>query len=49
MYTNDEMNVPELNDPIKGLYLEKSVIDKIYRLNAERIFPGAWKKKKSDI
>ena len=47
--TNDEMNVPELNDPIKGLYLEKSVIDKIYRLNAERIFPGAWKKKKSDI
>jgi len=40
--TEEEMRVPELDDPVKGLYLEKEIIDKIYRLNAERIFPHAW-------
>jgi len=39
----EEMTVPELDSPIKALHLEKGVIDKIYRLNAERIFPDAWK------
>ena len=49
MNSNDEMTVPELDDPVKGLYLEKGVIDKIYRLNAEKIFPGAWKEKNKGI
>ena len=47
--TNEIMSVPELDDPVKGLYLEKSVIDKIYRLNAERIFPDAWKENVSEV
>jgi len=38
----EEMTVPELDSPIKALHLEKGVIDKIYHLNAERIFPDAW-------
>ena len=42
LITGEEMTVPELDAPIIGLYLEKSVIDKIYRLNAERIFQNAW-------
>ncbi len=40
--TGEEMSVPELDSPIKALHLEKGVIDKIYRLNAERIFQNAW-------
>jgi predicted TIM-barrel fold metal-dependent hydrolase len=40
--TEEEVTVPELDTPVKGLALPKVVIDKIYRLNAERIFPEAW-------
>jgi predicted TIM-barrel fold metal-dependent hydrolase len=40
--TGEEMTVPELDDPIKGLFLEKEVVDKIYHLNAEGIFRKAW-------
>ena len=40
--TEEEMTVPELETPVKGLALPKAVVDKIYRLNAERIFPDAW-------
>ena len=42
--TEDEMTVPELDGSLIGLGLPKAVVDKIYRINAERIFPGAWKK-----
>ena len=40
--TDEIFKVPELEEPIKGLALPKIVVDKIYRLNAERIFPDAW-------
>lgn len=41
--TEEIMMVPELETPVKGLALPKKVIDKIYRINAEKIFPNAWK------
>jgi len=47
--TDDVMEVPELDNPIKGLALPKLVVDKIYRLNAERIFPNAWKTLDTEI
>ncbi len=37
--TDDEFKVPDLKETIKGLQLPKSVIDKIYRRNAEKVFP----------
>lgn len=40
-FTSDElMTAPELTEPFKGLLLPKEVIDKIYRKNAEKWFPG---------
>lgn len=38
--TNDEMNVSDFSEKFKGLKLPKEVIDKIYRKNAEKWFPG---------
>jgi predicted TIM-barrel fold metal-dependent hydrolase len=40
--TNDQMKVPELNRAVRGLALPTTVVDKLYRLNALRAFPGAW-------
>jgi hypothetical protein len=40
--TDDMMRVPELDFSFQGLGLPKNVVDKIYRLNAERIFANAW-------
>ena len=40
--TDDTMTVPQLNVPFKGLKLPKTVADKIYRLNAEKVFKDAW-------
>ena len=40
--TADTFTVPEVNGPVKGLQLPRGVIDKLYRLNAERAFKGAW-------
>jgi hypothetical protein len=34
------MNVPYFKEKIQGLKLPKAVIDKIYRTNAEKWFPG---------
>ena len=42
--TDEEMMVPELDGALTGLALPKTVVDKIYRINAERIFPDAWRK-----
>ncbi len=44
-YLNSDftMQVPELDEPVKGLTLPKEVVEKIYRLNAEKLFPSAWK------
>jgi predicted TIM-barrel fold metal-dependent hydrolase len=36
--TSETLQVPEVDGEIKGLALPKSVIDKIYRLNAQRFF-----------
>jgi predicted TIM-barrel fold metal-dependent hydrolase len=41
--TDKMMQVPELESSFRGLDLPKTIVDKIYRMNAERIFPGAWK------
>lgn len=40
--TADTLTVPELSRPVRGLALPKAVVDKLYRLNAQRRFPGAW-------
>ena len=37
---DEEMSVPYFSEKIKGLKLPKEVIDKIYRKNAEKWFPG---------
>ncbi len=41
--TSEMVKVPQLDNPVQGLALPTQVVDKIYRLNAERIFPNAWK------
>ncbi|MES3019269.1 MAG: amidohydrolase family protein [Bacteroidota bacterium] len=38
--TNDKMNVSHFDESFNGLKLPKEVIDKIYRKNAEKWFPG---------
>ncbi|NIR65208.1 MAG: amidohydrolase family protein, partial [Aliifodinibius sp.] len=46
-FTTDAiMTAPELEESFRGLALPEAVIEKIYRKNAERIFPGAWKIKR---
>lgn len=42
--TDETFTVPQLDSPVQGLALPKEVVDKIYRLNAERLFPNGWKK-----
>ena len=41
--TATSFKVPELDQKVKGLALPKAVVDKIYRLNAEAQYPGAWR------
>ncbi|MEW2923115.1 amidohydrolase family protein [Muricauda sp. ANG21] len=41
--TEEIFTVPQLDRPVKGLGLPKEVVDKIYRSNAERLFPDSWK------
>jgi Amidohydrolase len=38
--TDDEMTVPDFKEKFKGLKLPKEVINKIYRTNAKKWFPG---------
>jgi predicted TIM-barrel fold metal-dependent hydrolase len=40
--TNDEMSVSDFDGRFKGLKLPKEVIDKIYRENAKKWFPGIY-------
>lgn len=40
--TADSVPVPELDDPVQGLSLPKTVVDKIYNSNARRIFSNSW-------
>lgn len=41
--TDKMVTVPQLDTPVQGLSLPKGVVDKIYRINAEIIFPNEWK------
>ncbi|HEX9652122.1 MAG TPA: amidohydrolase family protein, partial [bacterium] len=41
--TDSIMSVPELDESFQGLALPKTVVNKIYRLNAQRVFSAAWK------
>ena len=42
-FNTDEMvQVPELDDPVQGLALPKTVVEKLYRINAQRLFPNSW-------
>lgn len=40
--TDEEFTTPDLDGTVKGLALPKEVADKLFRLNAERVFRGAW-------
>lgn len=40
--TADEITTPDLDGKVVGLALPKAVADKLFRLNAERVFKGAW-------
>lgn len=42
--TDEIMEVSQLNTSFQGLKLPKTVVDKIYYVNANKIFPNAWKK-----
>lgn len=42
--TTDTIKVPELDQPVRGLALPRAVVDKLYRLNAEKQYPQAWHK-----
>jgi len=41
--TAESFKVADLDKPVQGLALPRDVVDKLYRTNAERAFPGAWK------
>jgi predicted TIM-barrel fold metal-dependent hydrolase len=42
-FNTDEMiQVPELDEPVRGLALQKSVVEKIYSTNARKLFPKSW-------
>jgi hypothetical protein len=38
----DSFAVPELDGPVRGLSLPRAVVDKLYRINAEKAYPRAW-------
>lgn len=42
-FNTDEMvKVPDLDEPVQGLALSKSVVEKLYRINAQKLFPKSW-------
>lgn len=41
--TADSFTVPELDKPVRGLSLPRAVVDKLYRINAEKAYPRAWR------
>jgi predicted TIM-barrel fold metal-dependent hydrolase len=43
--TDSTMTVRDLEKPFQGLRLPRDVVDKVMRLNAEKTFIGAWKRK----
>ncbi len=43
LVTDSTLTLANVTGPVKGLALPRDVIDKVYCLNAERVFPRAWK------
>ncbi len=41
--TSKTQTVSELDQPVQGLALPRTVVEKLYRLNARRMFPESWK------
>ena len=41
--SSDPMHSQDFDPTFHGLHLPSAVVDKIYRRNAESLFPGAWK------
>lgn len=41
--TEERVQVPELDEPVQGLGLPKQVVDKLYRGNAQALFPDSWR------
>lgn len=42
--TNMTFEVPELDQRVQGLALSKTVVEKFYRINAQKLFPKSWGK-----
>ena len=40
--TDTMIKVPELDEPVQGLALPKQTVEKIYRINAQNLFPKSW-------
>jgi len=40
--TGETLHSPDFDEAFQGLALPQGVVDKIYRINARRMFPGAW-------
>ena len=40
--TKEWVTVPELDEPVQGLSLPKTVVEKLYRINAQKLFPHSW-------
>jgi hypothetical protein len=40
--TAESFKVSDLDQPVQGLALPRQVVDKLYRINAQRAFPSAW-------
>jgi len=40
--TDETIKIPELDQPVYGLALPKHVVTKIYRTNAQKLFPKSW-------
>lgn len=40
--TDETITVPELDEPVQGLALTRDVVEKIYRVNAQRVFATSW-------
>jgi predicted TIM-barrel fold metal-dependent hydrolase len=45
--SSDALHSPDFDASFPGLHLPRTVVDKLYRLNAEKLFRGAWKNSSS--
>ncbi|HEY1890603.1 MAG TPA: hypothetical protein VGG63_09355 [Steroidobacteraceae bacterium] len=42
LVTNEQLRSPDLDRPFRGMHLQRSVVNRIYRENAVALFPSAW-------